>query len=132
MDIAITWFQFVIPPVVSSDILRARDKVNFFTLLMYINALKKSFQVQSLMEIKNKVLEIIKEVCLYKESNLQQHVFKIRDYVREIVKSNYSDVNFGIVAIAEKLGKSPYYISKVYKEETGEGILDYINFIRIE
>lgn len=33
--------------------------------------------------------------------------------------------------IAEGIGKNPKYISRVFKEETQEGILDYVNRLRI-
>lgn len=36
-----------------------------------------------------------------------------------------------ISSIADAIGKKPRYISRVFKEETQEGILDYINNLRI-
>ena len=51
--------------------------------------------------------------------------------IKEYVESNYTDSNLNISTIAEKMHRNPKYISKVFKEETGEGILDYINLLRI-
>jgi YesN/AraC family two-component response regulator len=42
------------------------------------------------------------------------------------------DQNLCIAKIAEKFDLYPYYLSKLYKTNCGEGIGDFINKIRIE
>jgi len=87
---------------------------------------------KTLMEMKDKMLQIIKNICDY-ELTLQEHTdYKIRDAVKQIVIENYYKPSFGIGSIADIIGKSPYYISKIFKIQTGEGILDFINSVRIE
>ena len=51
--------------------------------------------------------------------------------IREYVEANYADCNLNISAIAEGLNRNPRYISTVFKKESGEGILDYVNTLRI-
>lgn len=51
--------------------------------------------------------------------------------VRKYVESNYADSSLNLNAIAEALGRNNRYLSRVFKEETGEGILDYVNELRI-
>ncbi len=51
--------------------------------------------------------------------------------VVEYVKEHYQDASLNISTIAEGIGKNPKYISRVFKEETQEGILDYVNRLRI-
>ena len=51
--------------------------------------------------------------------------------VMEYVKEHYQDTSLNISMIAEGIGKNPKYISRVFKEETQEGILDYVNRLRI-
>lgn len=51
--------------------------------------------------------------------------------IKEYVEANYTDNNLNISSLAEEMHRNPKYISKVFKEETGEGILDYINVMRI-
>lgn len=55
-------------------------------------------------------------------------VSKVVNYVQE----NYMDCNLNLNSIAEGLGKNPRYISRTFKEETKNGIIDYINSVRIE
>lgn len=51
--------------------------------------------------------------------------------VRRYVERNYADSGLNLNSIAEALGRNSRYLSKVFKEETGEGILDYVNELRI-
>lgn len=52
--------------------------------------------------------------------------------IREYVEENYTDSSLNVNSIAEKMNRNPVYISKIYKEETGEGILDYLNTLRVK
>lgn len=52
--------------------------------------------------------------------------------VMQYVEANYTDYNLNLSSIAEALGKNSRYISRVFKDETQTGILDYINSIRIK
>ena len=51
--------------------------------------------------------------------------------VREYIETHYTDSSMNISTIADALGKKSRHISRVFKEETQEGILDYINNLRI-
>lgn len=51
--------------------------------------------------------------------------------IKELVEENYMDSSLNVSTIAAQMQKNPQYISKVFKNETGEGILDYINVLRI-
>jgi AraC-like DNA-binding protein len=51
--------------------------------------------------------------------------------VKAEVLKHYADPSLGIASIAETIGKSPYYISKLFKVETGSGILDFIGSVRV-
>ncbi len=58
----------------------------------------------------------------------------IRGIVAEIIdyiEMNYKDSNINISVIANHINRNPKYISRVFKETMGEGILDYLNRIRI-
>lgn len=55
----------------------------------------------------------------------------IAEDVREYIEKNYTDCGLNISTIAERIGRNPQYISKVFKEVMEEGILDYLNRVRI-
>lgn len=58
------------------------------------------------------------------ESTLIQ---KIKDYVNK----NYSDCNMNIASIASAMNLTPKYMSKLFRDENSEGLLTYINTVRI-
>jgi YesN/AraC family two-component response regulator len=47
------------------------------------------------------------------------------------VRENYADSNLDLSQIAQSVKMSPQYVSKLYKLETGQGLLDFINAVRI-
>jgi len=51
--------------------------------------------------------------------------------VKEYIEKNYADSCMNLSTVAEALGRNARYLSKVFREETGEGLLDYVNVIRI-
>lgn len=52
--------------------------------------------------------------------------------IQEHIRRNYTDFSLSIGSVADSIGKSPYYISKMFKAQTGFGILDYINRVRVD
>ena len=76
----------------------------------------------------NSVLEHICEDCenasVSKTSSLSQN---IKDYIAE----NYQDPNLTIGMVAEAFHLTGSYITKLYREQTGETIIDYINRFRM-
>ena len=68
----------------------------------------------------------------FREEELTQVGRPIVRSVKEYIETNYADSCMNLSAIAEALGKNARYLSKVFREETGLGILDYVNRIRID
>ncbi len=52
--------------------------------------------------------------------------------VKEFVAAHYMEESLNLITIAESMGLSTRHLGSVFREETGEGIPDYINRIRIE
>ncbi len=48
------------------------------------------------------------------------------------IEKNYNNKNFAVTDIAENLGVTTQHLSKIYKEVSGTGVLQYINACRIE
>lgn len=97
-----------------------------------VNLAGQLIKCNTLVEMKKKMQGIVEQACYIERKRHESTDFKIKDTIRQIVADNYTDPGFGIGSIAESIGKSPYYVSKIYKDQTGEGILDLINRVRIE
>lgn len=76
----------------------------------------------------------LKDAAFYDSisSESLRSMYKIRDAIYKVVKDYYSDQNLCISFIAGEIDKHPNYISRVFKEQTGEGIGEYINRVRVE
>lgn len=53
---------------------------------------------------------------------------KILNYIHE----NYKDSNLNVGMIADYFNLNPSYLSRFFKEQTGENLLTYINYYRVE
>ncbi|MDR3192258.1 MAG: helix-turn-helix transcriptional regulator [Treponema sp.] len=52
--------------------------------------------------------------------------------VDKFINEHYTDVNLSLTMIADSVGLSVKYISKLFKMETGQGLLSYIGAVRIQ
>lgn len=57
---------------------------------------------------------------------------KLVEKIEKYILQNYPDCNLNISAIAEAMERNPRHISRIFKIQTGEGLLDYINNVRIK
>jgi YesN/AraC family two-component response regulator len=67
------------------------------------------------------------ELTLIGEIQKDKFIENIENYIVQ----NYMNYNLNISNIAEYLDMNPTYLSRKFKEQTGENLLDYINKIRI-
>jgi two-component system, response regulator YesN len=58
----------------------------------------------------------------------QEFVEKVQRYIVE----HYTDPNLCISSIADAFGITPDYLSRLYRDRTGDGILDRINEVRLD
>jgi len=56
----------------------------------------------------------------------------IYEKIVNITMSHYTDATFSVNYVAEQLGVTPSYISKMYKKSTGKKLVDYVQKIRID
>jgi AraC-like DNA-binding protein len=57
---------------------------------------------------------------------------RIKRSILEVVKNEYPDPMLNVSAIADRLGKNVDYISRVFKQTTTIGLLDYIHHMRVK
>jgi two-component system, response regulator YesN len=85
--------------------------------------------VSSLPELEREVRRVVLEVCgamrgIKKDDRL---AFEIREFVQR----DHTDLNLSIRLIADRFGLSQGYLSKVFRDSTGQGLLDFIAEARI-
>lgn len=98
------------------------DAMNYVSLLI---------QANNVDELQNAFNRFLTFVC---ETISQKWLFENKDIVLTIckyVEENYTNQLLSVGLIADAINRNPKYISRVFKEDTGEGILEYINKYRI-
>jgi Response regulator containing CheY-like receiver domain and AraC-type DNA-binding domain len=85
-----------------------------------------------------KELEELRVWCKKRLETVISQINSYRDYkaggltkrAKEYIKSNYSK-SITLEDVAREINVSPQYLSKLFKEETGENFIDYLTGIRI-
>lgn len=83
-------------------------------------------------KMKLEIISIMQESCAYVEKNKRMGGHMLYVDIENYIKENYSDPGLSISKIGEHFNMAPSYVSKLYKEQTGGGLLDYIGLTRIE
>jgi len=68
-------------------------------------------------------------------ANLDQNRESQQDYcarAKVFLEANYRNKDLSVCNISDELGISYPYLSKIFKDATGMGLLDFLNAIRIE
>lgn len=105
-----------------------------------LNPVERLLGCESINEMKSQMRFILKTFCdlinrKTKEklkNRLDNADYRLMQKTLEYVQKNYQDGNMGIATIAVFFGVNPVHLSRVFTEQSGEGLLDFINRIRIE
>lgn len=112
------------------------------TKLQVNNGIEKAIHAGTLMYRINS-LESLEEICLVIEEVLQQtekrilqnqgsHQQPLFTSIQEIVRKGYADRDFSINTVADRLGMSPAYLSRVFKKSTGTTFVEYVLAVRMD
>jgi YesN/AraC family two-component response regulator len=87
---------------------------------------------QTLEQMREAITGIYGELCAcMKELSEFRSKNKIIVNIKAYISEHYADSNLSLSSIAEAVSLTPSYISRFFKEQTGQSIVDYINLERI-
>lgn len=100
----------------------------------------KIIACDTILEMKQELQMLLKEVCAFAAAKLESNVSQeraesLRDLVLKVtshIEEQYRDSNLSVNTIGEHFDLKGSYLSKLFKNQTGEGLLDCINKYRIE
>ena len=82
------------------------------------------------------ICEHLTEICTFMEEKSKdvskENINPLILHVKEYVEKNYKSPLLNISTIGDHFNMSPYYLSKLFKEETGITLIDYLNGCRIK
>lgn len=90
--------------------------------------LKKKYTAHSM---KNEILDVVEYLCAQSMETVDS-VEKRISQIRQYVEDHYSDPDLNVAMIADAFHLNPSYLSRFFKEETGENLLNYISLFRVE
>lgn len=117
-----------------STMIKAMTEVNYDgkeELLDRLNPVDRVLQANSVMDMKYHIADILQEICQSVEQNKKSQHTQLRDNIMDFIHINYMDMDLSVNKIGEQFQLTPAYMSKLFKEQTGVSIPDYINDIRI-
>lgn len=82
-------------------------------------------------EITTILCAMAEHICTLVSSQEQFNKISISGRVKKLVHENYSDASLSVGNISDSLFLAANYLSRVFKEQTGEGLLEYIQSVRI-
>ncbi|SDB99654.1 AraC-type DNA-binding protein [Paenibacillus sp. UNCCL117] len=93
---------------------------------------EKLFECETVAELQEEITNTLSSVCERIQSKAGNRSYELSRSIIEFVNSHYGEVTLNVAMIAENLGITPNYMSKLFKEQTGEPLPDYINKVRLE
>jgi len=98
------------------------------TALNHLSPIIQATETEELVHCFNQFLVYVcSEITQKWQTESKDIVLKIKEYVH----ANYTNQDLCVNSIANAIDRNPAYLSRVFKENTGEGLLDYINSCRI-
>lgn len=82
-------------------------------------------------ELKQWFLSKIAEVCHNITAKREEKSVSLINQAKNYIKQNY-EKEISLDEVSRMINISPYYFSKLFKEETGENFIDYLTKIRIQ
>ena len=101
-------------------------------LFREINITEKLMRSEHLDDMKFYLTEAVQKVCAMIKSGKKTRRDQIITEISAYVKENFSDKNLCIPTIGELFRLNAAYVAKLFKEQTGEYLNDYIGRVRME
>lgn len=114
------------------EICEERQNIN---ALKRINPADDIMKCQTISEMRAETIRILSDICeVVSEMNERKSIIEDSLFfnVNSYIMGNYNDPNLNVSKVSEVLGMNMSYISRNYKEQTGDGLLEYINRVRVE
>ena len=86
--------------------------------------------------VKNRFIEFVTQVCCHiskkNEANKENIDNELSALVSGYIEENYHDPDLNVSMVGFEFNLTPAYLSRLFKEQTGESLLNYINVVRVD
>lgn len=94
-------------------------------------ALQKLAEIKTLGNMKKYLMEVFGHISSLMISNDRQYSRLVGEALQQI-RENYGNVNMSLQYLADKWDLNAAYLGRLFKKETGNSFVDYLNWYRIE
>ena len=95
--------------------------------------IRRMMATSDMEEMKGILVEVATIACELQASQYQQtKKYAVNDDINAFIEENYADPDLNVARLGDVFNMTPAYLSKLYKNETGNSILHAINMTRIE
>lgn len=89
-------------------------------------------ECNSVNRLREETDDLLQSICTYVKEENKNNTKSIQEGIMEFVQEHYMDMNLNVTYLGEQFSMAPSYLSKQFKAQAGQSILDYINYVRIE
>jgi two-component system response regulator YesN len=112
----------------------------YHQFLEKVNPVERILACETITRMKQEMISIGEVFCGYVEQKNReknknrgnQAEIRLKEQVMEYVRGNFRDPNLGISSLADHFKVHPVYLSRVFREQSGESLIDYIHQIRLK
>lgn len=94
-------------------------------------AIQALLQCETALQMQEKMLDFLQQVCALVEQRKRSHNVRLKDDVLHFIAERHGDPNLSVTMIADSFDIHASYLSRFFKEQTGDTVSDYINKFRI-
>ncbi|MDF2484059.1 MAG: AraC family transcriptional regulator [Herbinix sp.] len=115
-------------------LMKGTDLIGCGDILTTIDITRKLSAKLPLSEIKDRFGEIVNEICTNILDKLSENESnnQLSNRVKEFIDKNYQDPDLNISLTGLHFDITPAYISTLFKKQTGDSLLEYINSVRVK
>ena len=97
-----------------------------------LNIMTRLLNCKKVQDMKQQMIMILQEICLYVRQNKRCKKDALIENVIGYIEGSYHDANLSVAILADKFQLTPAYLTRLFKEQYGEGLYDYITRVRID
>lgn len=112
-------------------VMKTVDEEENLNMLLDKNSIEQILNSTGIIEMKYEMLNLLYNVCRHHQEKNMDIECQLKHKIMEYVEENYHDKDLNVSTIGEYFAMTPSYISRLFKERTGESLLDYINETRL-
>jgi len=116
---------------ITSTIVKTMYEVCDIAFIEDIQPMKRLLKCNTIIEMKLHINMILDEVCKYVNENGKKNC-QLSSAALEYINSNYYDNNLNVSTMSKEFNITRSYLSMLFKEQTGQTLIDCINRFRVE